>query len=180
MAIQPKCACQVIRARATYTTKQGRFLTPATTAATQNLDFVGPMQMAGADATPFSIPLVNGQGTVTVPFYNLPAWTRGGVKTVPNYLQPYRNQPRVKATFVRDMNQFFFAVHSMNVQAPPGVRVDVSPRAIDHTGVAVTGPFIGGGRAFREYQCVVTATAGHNVNGTVSGTAVAHLHHVFG
>lgn len=179
MAVPARCACQVIRSRVSYTPSQGHFATPATTAATQNIGFLGPMQLVGADATPFSMTMLNGHAQTIVPFFNLPAWTRGHVITVPNSLRPFRNQLRTKQTYIQPMNQLFFETHHMNITAPPGVRITTQPRAIDAQNIPATGPFIGGGRSFRNWQVIVTATAGKNVNGPISGTAVGRLHHVF-
>lgn len=179
MAVPQRCACQVIRSRISYTPTQGRFATPSTTGATQNIGFVGPMQLVGADSTPFSVDVVNGRGTIIVPFYNLPAWTRGHVLTIPNYLRPFHNQLRTKQTFIQPMNQLFFHAHPMSIVGPPNVRIDIAPRAIDAQNIPATGPFIGGGRSYRNWQAVVTATASKGFTGTVTGQAVGTLHHVF-
>ena len=181
MAIPPRCACQVMRSRVTFTPGQGMHSrTPSTSSATQNIPFLGPMQMVGADSTPFSIDMVNGKGSVTLPFYNLPAWTRGGVISGPSALRPFRNYLRTKQTYIQPMNQLFFEAQPMSIQAPHGVRVDLTPQAIDSQGVTAIGPYIGGGRSFKNWQVVVTATGAPNTSGTVKGTAIGRLHHVFG
>ena len=180
MAIAPRCACQVPRSCVTYTPGQGRHITPTTSAATQNIPFVGPMQHVGSDATPFSIDMVNGKGSVILPFFNLPSWTQGHPLVTPSALRPFRNSLRTKQTYVQPMSQLFFDAQPMNIQAPHGVRIDCQPRAIDTTGVIANGPFIGGGRSFRDWQVVITATGNPGFSGTVKGTAVGRLHHLFG
>lgn len=184
MAVQPKCACQVRRACVTFTPGQPQKVgwTPSTSNATQNVDFVGPTQVAGVDSTPFSIDVYNGKGSVTVPFYNLPAWTRGNPLTIPNQLRPWRNQLRGKQTYVQPMNQLFFDAQTMNIVAPHGANVTISvqPRTIDSKGIITNGPIIGGGRIFSGWQVVVSAQTAKNFTGKVSGTAIARLHHIFG
>lgn len=207
MAVPPRCACQVLRSRVTFTPgpEQGAFkpaggasgevrpgmttfatpafrqnMTPAMTYATQNVPFLGPMQLVGADSTPFSINMVNGKGSAVLPFFNLPAWTRGGAITGPNALRPFRNYLRNKQTYVQPMNQLFFEAQPMSVNAPHGVRVDLTPQAIDTQGVTAIGPYIGGGRSFKNWQVVVNVSGAPNTNATVTGQAVARLHHVFG
>jgi hypothetical protein len=180
MAIAARCACQVRRQHLSYTPTQRRFWTPAVTNETQNIQFVGPIQQVGSDATPFTLNIVNGQASLIVPFYNLPAWTRGHPLTVPNYLQPFHNQLRSKQTYVQPMNQLFYETHVMGLQAPAHVRVEAMPRVIDDQNVVANGPFIGGGRSYQKWQATLTATADKSFTGQVTGFAVATVHHVFG
>ena len=124
--------------------------------------------------------MVRGKGTVTVPFYNLPAWSRGSPLTVPNQLQPFRNQLRSKQTYVQPMNQLFFDTSAIQVQAPHGVRIDTTPQVVDDKGITTQGPLIGGGRSFTNWSVILNATGDSTFTGTVSGTAIARLHHIFG
>lgn len=181
MAIAPKCACQVRRSHVTGILGKRDGWTPSVTSATQNIGFVGPTQTVGVDATPFSVNMVNGTGKVTVPFFNLPAWTRGNPLIMPNsFLRPWQNQLRTRDTYVQPMNQLVFEAQPVNVNAPNHVRIDLQTQAIDSQGVTAQGPFIGGGRSFRNWQVVVTATGNPGYTGTVTGTAVGRVHHIFG
>lgn len=179
MAIAPKCACQVRRSHVTFTPGK-RGWTPMATSASQNIEFVGPTQPVGVDATPFTLNVVNGRATATLPFYNLPTWTRGNPLVVPNQLRPFRNQLRSKQTFVQPMNQLFFDAQPMNITGPHGMQINCTPQAIDTQNVTAVGPYIGGGRSYKNWQVIITALADKSFTGKVSGTVVARLHHIFG
>lgn len=175
MPVPARCACQVLRSTDTYTLGGGKSRTPSTSAATQNLPFVGPTQLVGCDATPFTIALSGGSSTITLPFYNLPLRTHGNVITSPSVLQPFRNTP--PKTFIQPMSTLLYEVQPMNIVAPAGVRIDCTPDAIDSNGIVCPGPFLGGGRSYNNFRVHVTAsTTNKTQTGKITGYVIGRLH----
>ena len=175
MATPPRITCQVLRSTDSFTPGGGWDKTPSTTTATANVDFVGPTQLVGADMTPFTLPIVAGRGQITVPFYNLPNRSRGNVITNPSPLRPFRNtQP---LTYIQPMSQLLFEAQTMQLEGFPDIRIEVAPRAYDHTGVLCPGPYLGGGRRFRNFHVVVTASNKKpGATGNITGYVVGRLH----